>query len=115
MKKITFASLGVVLALGAVAMGVVGCAPAEKTIEVLVQTADHGWTGAVQSYAQEKVAELNEAGNYKVNLTACESATDEANKIDDLLARKDSIHGIVMLPIDNTLEAGQCWCSICPI
>lgn len=104
MKK-SFASLGVVLALGAVAMGVVGCAPAEKTIEVLVQTADHGWTGAVQSYAQEKVAELNEAGNYKVNLTACESATDEANKIDDLLARKDSIHGIVMLPIDNTLEA----------
>lgn len=104
MKK-QIASLGLVLALGAVAMGVVGCAPAEKTIEVLVQTADHGWTGAVQSYAQEKVAELNKEGKYKVNLTACESATDEANKIDDLISRKDSIHGIVMLPIDNTLEA----------
>lgn len=104
MKK-QIASLGLVLALGAVAMGVVGCAPAEKTIEVLVQTADHGWTGAVQSYAQEKVAELNKEGKYKVNLTACESATDEANKIDDLIGRKDSIHGIVMLPIDNTLEA----------
>lgn len=76
-----------------------------KTIEVLVQTADHGWTGAVQSYAKEKVDELNKAGKYKVNLTACESATIEANKIDDLLARKDSLHGIVLLPIDNTLEA----------
>ncbi len=77
----------------------------EKTIEVLVQTADHGWTGAVQQYAQEKVDEINKEGKYKVKLTACESATVEANKIEDLLARKDSLHGIVMLPIDNTLES----------
>ena len=81
------------------------CGNTEKTIEVLVQTADHGWTGAVQSYAQEKVAELNKEGKYKVNLTACESATVEANKIDDLLANKEGLHGIVMLPIDNTMEA----------
>lgn len=77
----------------------------EKTIEVLVQTADHGWTGAVQSYAKEKVDELNAAGKYKVNLTACASPEIQAAKIDDLLTNKDSLHGIVMLPIDNTLES----------
>jgi ABC-type sugar transport system substrate-binding protein len=27
------------------------CGSTAKTVEVLVQTADHGWTGAVQSYA----------------------------------------------------------------
>lgn len=107
MKKIA-TGLGLVLAIGAVTLGATACGGGnggEKTIEVLVQTADHGWTGAVQSYAQEKVAELNKAGKYKVNLTACESATVEANKVADLLTHKETLHGIVMLPIDNTMEA----------
>lgn len=103
MKKFLL-GLGAVAVLGAGVLASCG-GGGEKTIEVLVQTADHGWTGAVQQYAQEKVDELNKAGKYKVKLTACESATDEANKIEDLLARKDSLHGIVMLPIDNTLES----------
>ena len=91
-----------VLGLGALASCGGG---GEKTIEVLVQTADHGWTGAVQQYAQEKVDALNKEGKYKVKLTACESATDEANKIDDLLAHTDALHGIVMLPIDDSVES----------
>ena len=101
MKKAILGLVAVVALGGAL----VGCGPTggEKTIEVLVQTADHGWTGAVQSYAAEKVAELNAAGKYKVNLTACEDATVENNKIADLLTAKDSLHGIVMLPIDNTV------------
>jgi ribose transport system substrate-binding protein len=104
MKKAILGLVAVVALGGAL----VGCGPTggEKTIEVLVQTADHGWTGAVQSYAAEKVAEINAAGKYKVNLTACDNATQENQKIDDLLTAKDSLHGIVMLPIDNTVESG---------
>ena len=103
MKKAILGLVAVVALGGAL----VGCGPTgDKTIEVLVQTADHGWTGAVQSYAQEKVEELNAAGKYKVNLTACENATEENNKIADLLTAKDTLHGIVMLPIDNTVESG---------
>ncbi|MCI2068042.1 MAG: substrate-binding domain-containing protein [Bacilli bacterium] len=78
---------------------------AAKTVEVLVQTADHGWTGAVQSYAKEKVDALNKEGKYKVNLTACEDATVEANKVADLLVNKDALNGIVLLPIDNTMSS----------
>ena len=104
MKKAILGLVAVVALGGAL----VACGPTgdDKTIEVLVQTADHGWTGAVQSYAQEKVDEINAAGKYKVNLTACEDATTENNKIADLLTAKDSLHGIVMLPIDNTVESG---------
>ena len=104
MKKAILGLVAVVALGGAL----VGCGPTggEKTIEVLVQTADHGWTGAVQSYAAEKVAEINAAGKYKVNLTACDNATQENQKIDDLLTAADSLHGIVMLPIDNTVESG---------
>lgn len=104
MKKAILGLVAVVALGGAL----VGCGPTGgdgKTIEVLVQTADHGWTGAVQTYAAEKVAELNAAGKYKVNLTACASPEIQAAKIDDLLTNKDSLHGIVMLPIDNTLES----------
>lgn len=78
--------------------------PDEKTIEVFVQTADYGWTGAVQRYAKEKVDEINELGKYKVNLTACDRPIDQRQKINDLLTSKESLHGIVILPIDNTLE-----------
>lgn len=104
MKKAILGLVAVVALGGAL----VACGPTggDKTIEVLVQTADHGWTGAVQSYAAEKVAEINAAGKYKVNLTACDNATQENQKIDDLLTAKDSLHGIVMLPIDNTVESG---------
>lgn len=94
------------LATLGMALSLVGCGgTAEKTIEVLVQTADHGWTGAVQSYAKEKVDALNKEGKHKFHLVACESATDQATKIDDIIARKDSVAGVVMLPIDATVES----------
>lgn len=94
------------LALGATAACcLAACGTSTKTVEVLVQTADHGWTGAVQSYAKEKVDAVNKEGKYKLNLTACESATDEANKVADLLVKKDTLNGIVLLPIDNTMES----------
>lgn len=104
MKKTNLA-LSTLATLG-MALSLVACGGTEaKTIEVLVQTADHGWTGAVQSYAQQKVDALNAEGKYKVQLTACESATNEAQEIDNIIARKDSVLGVVMLPIDATVES----------
>jgi ribose transport system substrate-binding protein len=94
------------LALGAAAACcLTSCGSTAKTVKVYVQTADHGWTGAVQSYAKEKVDEVNKAGKYKLTLDACESATDEANKISDALVNKSALSGIVLLPIDATMES----------
>lgn len=92
-----------------VAFSLVGCGgkAAPKTIEVLVQTADHGWTGAVQTYAQQKVEALNKEGKYKVKLTASNDATEQAKEIDDIIARKDSVLGVVLLPIDATMETAM--------
>jgi ribose transport system substrate-binding protein len=104
MKKSVLTTTILTLA-GMAAICLTSCGGGTKTVEVLVQTADHGWTGAVQSYAKEKVDELNKAGKYKVNLTACESATVEANKVADLLVKKSSLNGIVLLPIDATMES----------
>jgi ribose transport system substrate-binding protein len=105
MKKLTSVLIMAALTASAALATACGGGSDEKTVEVFVQTADHGWTGAVQTYAQEKVDELNAEGNYNLNLTACESATDEAQKISDVLVHKDTVQGIVLLPIDNTMES----------
>lgn len=47
-----------------------------ESIAVLVPSADHGWTGAVLNYANEKADELNAEG-YKVTVLA---STDPKNQ-----------------------------------
>lgn len=80
-----------------------------KEVAVMVPSADHGWTGAVLTYAQEKVDELNKDENFKKSYKAnVYSATDVENQIqqvDDLLAKKDTLAGIVILPYDNGLQS----------
>lgn len=93
------------LAILATTASLASCGGNSKTIEVFVQTADHGWTGAVRTYAQEKVDALNKEGKYKLNLTACESATVEATQIDDVIVKKSTVQGVVLLPIDNTMQS----------
>lgn len=72
-------------------------------IAILVPNADHGWTGAVLTYSEEKAAEINAAGVYTA---AVFPASDQANQIallEDIIENR-SARSVVILPYDNTLE-----------
>ncbi len=81
----------------------------KKEIAIMVPSADHGWTGAVLSYAQEKADALNADPAFNSKYVAkTYAATDTENQIqqvDDLLANKDSLAGITILPYDNGLQS----------
>ena len=69
MKKIFALLLALVMVLSLAACGSSNTASsggsdagAAKKIAILVPNADHGWTGAVMTYAEEKAAEINAAG-----------------------------------------------------
>ena len=80
-----------------------------KEIAVMVPSADHGWTGAVLTYAQKEAEKLNtEAGVSDKFVTKIYAATDVENQIqqvDDLLTKADTLAGIVILPYDNGLQS----------
>jgi len=114
MKKI----ISMVLVLAMACCLFVGCGNAAnsgsansnaKEIAVMVPSADHGWTGAVLTYAQEKVDELNADAEFSANYVAkVYAATDVENQIqqvDDLLANPDKLAGIAILPYDNGLQS----------
>ena len=81
-------------------------APAKKTIYVLVPNPDHGWTGAIGVAAQEKVDELNAAGNYNVVMQTFATADDQIKQIEDIIANNpgDGSIGVAMLPAGNDVE-----------
>ncbi|MEG1242370.1 MAG: substrate-binding domain-containing protein [Oscillospiraceae bacterium] len=75
-----------------------------KNIAVLVPNADHGWTGAVMTYAQEKAEEVTKAGTYKATVTTSTDSANQISQIEDIIENK-SADAVVILPYDNTLEA----------
>ena len=99
MKRFLTVLLVLVLALGTTTAF---AAPAD--IAVLVPNADHGWTGAVLSYAEEKVAEINAAGTYTATVISSSNPADQIAQVEDIIANQ-SAKSIVILPQDNTLEA----------
>ncbi len=77
-----------------------------KEIAVMVPSADHGWTGAVLSYAQATVDEINaEGGEYTAKLYAATDVENQIQQVDDLLSNTSSLGGIVILPYDNGLQS----------
>lgn len=82
-----------------------GLAANAEELAVMVPSADHGWTGAVLTYAQEKVDEINEAGEFEAKLYAATDVENQIQQVDDLLANADSLAGIVILPYDNGLQS----------
>lgn len=80
-----------------------------KEIAIMVPSADHGWTGAVLTYAQEKADELNANATFSSKFVAkIYAATDTENQIqqvDDLLANSSNLAGIAILPYDNGLQS----------
>jgi ribose transport system substrate-binding protein len=80
-----------------------------KEIAVMVPSADHGWTGAVLTYAQSQAEKLNNDASvkekYSVKIYAATDVENQIQQVDDLLANKKSLAGIVILPYDNGLQS----------
>lgn len=74
-------------------------------IAIMVPSADHGWTGAVLNYAQEKAEDINAEGTYTATVYAATDVDNQIQQVDDLLANPDGLAGIVILPYDNGLQA----------
>lgn len=77
---------------------------AKQKIAILVPNADHGWTGAVMTYAEEKAAEVNSVGSYDATVITSTDAANQISQVEDLIANKTA-DAVVILPQDNTLEA----------
>lgn len=77
-----------------------------KTIYVLTPSEDHGWTGSVATFAKEKIEEVNKAGVYKAELQTADSASKQIQEVEDILAGDtDEIAGIVIQPMDDTVQS----------
>src|SRR5579863_3136859 len=91
-------------ALAALVVGAftVGAQAQDKTytIGVSVPTADHGWTGGVDFFAQQAIDRLTKAyPNLKFVLATAPDSTKQAADLDDMLATRN-IDGLVILPGD---------------
>lgn len=84
-------------------------AEGKKDVVVMVPSADHGWTGAVLTYAQEKVDELNAdaavSEKYTLRVLAAADVEDQIRQVDDLLSNVNTLAGVVILPYDNGLQS----------
>lgn len=99
MKKIL-----VVLLATLMVMGAASAFAAPTDIAILVPNADHGWTGAVLTYAEQKAAEVNAAGTYTAKVISSSSPADQISQVEDIIENQ-SAKTVVILPQDNTLEA----------
>ena len=83
-----------------------GTTTEKKEVAVFGPQADHGWTGAVLTGIQEKAAALNKAqSKYEYVIYSDATAESQAQKVDDVLARKTEIAGIVIQPSSNESES----------
>ena len=98
MKKIVALLLALMLVCSAAAMA------AATDIAILVPNADHGWTGAVLTYSEEKAAAINAEGKYTAKVISSADPANQISQIEDII-ENESARAIVILPQDNTLEA----------
>ena len=84
-------------------LGLAGSASAEDktyTIGVSVPTADHGWTGGVDFFAQQAVERLGKAyPNLKFVLATAPDSTKQAADLEDMVTTR-KIDALVILPGD---------------
>ena len=76
---------------------------ADTDIAILVPNADHGWTGAVMTYAEEKAAAVNEEGTYTAQVITSSDPANQITQVEDIIENQ-SANTVVILPQDNTLE-----------
>ena len=96
MKKIVALLLALMLVCSAAAM-------AATDIAILVPNADHGWTGAVLTYAEEKAEAINAEGKYTAKVISSADPANQITQVEDIIDN-ESAKSIVIMPQDNTLE-----------
>ena len=96
MKKIVALLLALMLVCSAAAM-------AATDIAILVPNAEHGWTGAVLTYAEEKAEAINAEGKYTAKVISSADPANQITQVEDIIDN-ESAKSIVILPQDNTLE-----------
>ena len=97
MKKIVALLLALMLVCSAAAFAV------GTDIAILVPNADHGWTGAVLTYAEEKAEAINAEGKYTAKVISSADPANQITQVEDIIDN-ESAKSIVILPQDNTLE-----------
>ena len=88
----------------AMLLGLSSALAADTDIVILVPNADHGWTGAVLSYAEEMAKEVTDAGKYQARVISSSDPANQITQVEDIIDNK-SAGAVVILPQDNTLEA----------
>jgi ribose transport system substrate-binding protein len=82
---------------------VCGAAKAEETIKigVSIPSADHGWTGGIDFFAQEAKNRLESVHkNLQVIVKTATDPSDQANSLEDLVATQQ-INALVILPYES--------------
>lgn len=80
-----------------------GSAMAQDTIKigVSIPSADHGWTGGIDFFAQEAKKRLESTyKNVQVIVKTATGASDQANSLEDLVATQQ-INALVILPYES--------------
>ena len=98
MKKLVALLVALMLMCSAAAMA------ASTDIAILVPNADHGWTGSVLTYAEEKAEAINAEGKYVAKVISSADPANQISQVEDII-ENESAKAIVILPQDNTLEA----------
>jgi ABC-type sugar transport system substrate-binding protein len=109
MKKILVVALCLIMVftLGACGGGDSdGGGEAGSTIYVLGPTPDHGWTAQAGTYADQKVAEINDAGEYKAVYMASSSGEEQDDNVQTIIANGDAA-GVVFFALDDSAKSGQ--------
>ncbi len=99
MKKFLAILLASMMVFGATAAF---AAPVD--IAIFVPNADHGWTGAVLTYAEEAAKAINDGGKYTAQVIPANDAATQIPQVEDVIENQSAKY-IVILPHDNTLEA----------
>ena len=93
-------ALTAMVAGGVMLAGVAIAQDKTYTIGVSVPTADHGWTGGVDFFAQQAVDRLGKAyPNLKFVLATAPDSTKQAADLEDMVTTRN-IDGLVILPGD---------------
>jgi ribose transport system substrate-binding protein len=90
------------VSLGVTSLAGFGAMAQEKIkIGVSIPSADHGWTGGVDFFAQEAKKRLEAAyKNLEVVVVTATGASDQANTLEDLVAAQ-KIKALVILPYES--------------
>jgi len=103
MKKLVALLIAAAMVLSMAFTVFAGEAAGGNRIAVLVPNADHGWTGAVMTYAEEHAAEITAEGKYEVTVITSTDAANQIQQVEDLVENATADY-VVILPQDNTLD-----------